>query len=120
MRWDEQAIYGMEEIALPSLEKVVAFYESAANIMHPCLVNRGGSQRAAFQRRGDCGRVRAREPAVGYAGLRCHSSRPNALGRGHSAAARGAKHVDDYRDSCAERCRRKQTQETIEGEGLTS
>jgi uncharacterized NAD-dependent epimerase/dehydratase family protein len=29
---------GMENVALPSLEKVVAFYESAANIMHPCRV----------------------------------------------------------------------------------
>lgn len=28
--------YGMEDVRLPSLEKVVEFYESAANIMHPC------------------------------------------------------------------------------------
>ncbi|MFZ1932356.1 MAG: DUF1611 domain-containing protein [Thermoguttaceae bacterium] len=33
-----RAFHGMEEIALPSLEKVVEFYESAANIMHPCRV----------------------------------------------------------------------------------
>ena len=33
-----RAFYGMEDIALPSLEKVVEFYESAANIMHPCRV----------------------------------------------------------------------------------
>jgi uncharacterized NAD-dependent epimerase/dehydratase family protein len=32
------AYYGMEKVALPSLEKVVEFYESAANIMHPCRV----------------------------------------------------------------------------------
>jgi uncharacterized NAD-dependent epimerase/dehydratase family protein len=28
----------MENVALPSLEKVIEFYESAANIMHPCRV----------------------------------------------------------------------------------
>jgi uncharacterized NAD-dependent epimerase/dehydratase family protein len=33
-----QACFGMEQIALPSLEKVVEFYEAAANIMHPCRV----------------------------------------------------------------------------------
>ncbi len=33
-----EAVYGMEEIALPSLERVVEFYESAANVMHPCRV----------------------------------------------------------------------------------
>jgi uncharacterized NAD-dependent epimerase/dehydratase family protein len=33
-----EAFYGMESITLPSLEKVVEFYESAANIMHPCRV----------------------------------------------------------------------------------
>ena len=33
-----RAFHGMEDIALPSLEKVVEFYESAANIMHPCRV----------------------------------------------------------------------------------
>jgi uncharacterized NAD-dependent epimerase/dehydratase family protein len=33
-----EAFYGMESIALPSLEKVVEFYESAANIMHPSRV----------------------------------------------------------------------------------
>jgi uncharacterized NAD-dependent epimerase/dehydratase family protein len=33
-----EVIFGMEEIPLPSLEKAVEFYESAANIMHPCRV----------------------------------------------------------------------------------
>lgn len=33
-----QATYGMERVPLPSLEKTVEFYESAANIMHPCRV----------------------------------------------------------------------------------
>jgi len=33
-----RAFFGMESIALPSLAKVVEFYESAANIMHPCRV----------------------------------------------------------------------------------
>jgi len=28
----------METIALPSLERVVGFYEAAANVMHPCRV----------------------------------------------------------------------------------
>jgi len=32
------AISGMEDIALPPLERVVQFYEAAANIMHPCQV----------------------------------------------------------------------------------
>jgi uncharacterized NAD-dependent epimerase/dehydratase family protein len=33
-----QVIAGMEDIALPPLEKVVKFYEAAANIAHPCRV----------------------------------------------------------------------------------
>jgi uncharacterized NAD-dependent epimerase/dehydratase family protein len=33
-----QVCYGMESVRLPSLEEVVRFYESAANIMHPCRV----------------------------------------------------------------------------------
>ena len=33
-----QAFYGMESVPLPPLEKVVEFYEAAANIMHPCRV----------------------------------------------------------------------------------
>ena len=33
-----QNFFGMEDVALPSLEKVVEFYETAANIMHPCRV----------------------------------------------------------------------------------
>ena len=33
-----QAFFGMEDFSLPSLEKVVEFYESAANIMYPCRV----------------------------------------------------------------------------------
>jgi uncharacterized NAD-dependent epimerase/dehydratase family protein len=33
-----RAFHGMEDIPLPSLERVVEFYESAANIMHPCRV----------------------------------------------------------------------------------
>lgn len=30
--------FGMESIPLPSLERVIEFYEAAANIMHPCRV----------------------------------------------------------------------------------
>ena len=33
-----QNVSGMEHIALPPLEKVVEFYQAAANIMHPCRV----------------------------------------------------------------------------------
>ena len=33
-----EAVYGMESVRLPALEKVIEFYESAANIMHPCRV----------------------------------------------------------------------------------
>jgi uncharacterized NAD-dependent epimerase/dehydratase family protein len=32
------AISGMEDIPLPPLEEMIEFYESAANIMHPCRV----------------------------------------------------------------------------------
>ena len=32
------AVAGMESVPLASLEKVVAFYEAAANVMHPCRV----------------------------------------------------------------------------------
>jgi uncharacterized NAD-dependent epimerase/dehydratase family protein len=31
-------VYGMESVPLPPLERVVEFYEAAANIMHPCRV----------------------------------------------------------------------------------
>ena len=30
--------HGMEDVPLPPLEKVVEFYEAAANLMHPCRV----------------------------------------------------------------------------------
>lgn len=33
-----QCVVGMEPLPLPPLEKVVEFYESAANLMHPCRV----------------------------------------------------------------------------------
>ena len=33
-----KAVSGMPEVPLPSLRKVVDFYESAANLMHPCRV----------------------------------------------------------------------------------
>lgn len=33
-----QAIFGMEDIALVPLERVMEFYEAAANLMHPCRV----------------------------------------------------------------------------------
>jgi uncharacterized NAD-dependent epimerase/dehydratase family protein len=33
-----QTFYGMESLPLPPLEKVIEFYQSAANIMHPCRV----------------------------------------------------------------------------------
>lgn len=33
-----QAVFGMESVPLAPLEKVIEFYESAANIMHPCRV----------------------------------------------------------------------------------
>jgi uncharacterized NAD-dependent epimerase/dehydratase family protein len=32
------AVAGMEDVPLPSLEKVVSFYETAASVMHPCRV----------------------------------------------------------------------------------
>ena len=32
------AVAGMADVSLPPLEKVVAFYEAAANLMHPCRV----------------------------------------------------------------------------------
>ena len=32
------AVAGMENVPLPPLEKVVEFYEAAANLMHPCRV----------------------------------------------------------------------------------
>jgi len=35
---DRQTIFGMENIPLASLEKTREFYESAANLMHPCRV----------------------------------------------------------------------------------
>jgi hypothetical protein len=33
-----EVFFGMETIRLPPLEKVIEFYEAAANIMHPCRV----------------------------------------------------------------------------------
>jgi uncharacterized NAD-dependent epimerase/dehydratase family protein len=33
-----RAIAGMEDVPLAPLDKVIAFYESAANLMHPCRV----------------------------------------------------------------------------------
>jgi uncharacterized NAD-dependent epimerase/dehydratase family protein len=33
-----EKVMGMESVALPPLEKVIEFYEAAANIMHPCRV----------------------------------------------------------------------------------
>jgi uncharacterized NAD-dependent epimerase/dehydratase family protein len=33
-----EKVMAMEDIALPSLKKVLEFYEAAANIMHPCRV----------------------------------------------------------------------------------
>lgn len=33
-----QVVFGMESVPLAPLEKVVEFYESAANLMHPCRV----------------------------------------------------------------------------------
>ena len=33
-----RTVFGMERFVLPPLEKVVEFYETAANIMHPCRV----------------------------------------------------------------------------------
>jgi uncharacterized NAD-dependent epimerase/dehydratase family protein len=33
-----RAVFGMESVPLPPLEKVVEFYEAAAEIMHPCRV----------------------------------------------------------------------------------
>ena len=32
------AVVGMESVPLPPLEKVIDFYEAAANLMHPCRV----------------------------------------------------------------------------------
>ncbi len=33
-----QAVFGMPDLPLPSLRKVIDFYEAAANLMHPCRV----------------------------------------------------------------------------------
>jgi uncharacterized NAD-dependent epimerase/dehydratase family protein len=33
-----RAVFGVESVPLPPLEKVIEFYEAAANIMHPCRV----------------------------------------------------------------------------------
>ncbi len=33
-----QVVFGMEDVPLAPLEKVIEFYEAAANIMHPCRV----------------------------------------------------------------------------------
>lgn len=33
-----QTVFGMETVPLPPLEKVVEFYEAAANLVHPCRV----------------------------------------------------------------------------------
>jgi len=33
-----EVIYGMEDVRLPSLEKLIQFYEDAANLVHPCRV----------------------------------------------------------------------------------
>ncbi len=33
-----KAVFGMPEVPLPSLRKLIDFYETAANIMHPCRV----------------------------------------------------------------------------------
>ena len=33
-----KAVFGMPEVPLPSLRKVIDFYEAAANLMHPCRV----------------------------------------------------------------------------------
>jgi uncharacterized NAD-dependent epimerase/dehydratase family protein len=33
-----ETVFDMESVPLPPLEKVIEFYESAANIMHPCCV----------------------------------------------------------------------------------
>ncbi|MBN1589175.1 MAG: DUF1611 domain-containing protein, partial [Pirellulales bacterium] len=33
-----EVVFGLEQIKLPTLEKVVEFYEAAANIMGPCRV----------------------------------------------------------------------------------
>ena len=33
-----KAVFGMPDVPLPSLRKMVDFYESAANLMHPCRV----------------------------------------------------------------------------------
>jgi uncharacterized NAD-dependent epimerase/dehydratase family protein len=33
-----RSFYGMDSVPLPPLEEVIAFYQSAANIMHPCRV----------------------------------------------------------------------------------
>jgi uncharacterized NAD-dependent epimerase/dehydratase family protein len=33
-----KAVFGMPDVPLPSLRKVIEFYESAANLMHPCRV----------------------------------------------------------------------------------
>jgi len=54
------AVFGMPDIPLPSLRKVIDFYETAANIMHPCRVIGiavNGVKFSDAQVAGECGRM---------------------------------------------------------------
>ena len=79
--------FWVESVPLPPLEKVVEFYEAAANIMHPCRVigvavngNRFEDDAVAAE----CERV---NPAIGPARVRRDSPRPATAGRGGDATA---------------------------------
>ena len=81
-----QVCYGMESVALPALEKVVEFYEAAANIMHPCrvigvAVNGHGFGDDAVA--AECEQVSG---AVGAAGVRRDSPRARAACRSRAVA----------------------------------
>ena len=57
-----KAVSGMPEVPLPSLRKVVDFYETAANIMHPCRVIGvavNGIKFSAAEVEAECARVEA-------------------------------------------------------------
>lgn len=60
---ERKALYGMEHISMPALERVVEFYESAARLMHPCRVIAvavNGVGRAAEAVAAECERTEAR------------------------------------------------------------
>ena len=89
-----EVVYGMESVRLPALEKVIEFYESAANIMHPCRVIgvAVNGQRFADDAvvAAECDRVSRR---LGLPGLRRDPPRPGAAGRGGDQVEAGIAEV---------------------------